>query len=272
MMVGFPSWTEAANGPVGFPGCFSCPYRHGGAPAVCLGCFEHAGASDLPAAPVLRCGACGRPGVSRRPCDNPLCSRADRGWSAVFALGLHEAALRHSIASYKYRGERWWGGVFARLLAGYLRAHPTWFEEYDLVVPMPAYCGDGARRAWDPVGSVFADLAALIGPDWDCDDRAIIKVTETTPMSGRSRRERVALAEGALRPALVVPDGRRVAAKRILVVDDVLTEGSSLREVAVALRTAGAEEVAGLVLARRGWDGPPAQAESSRARTRPRSP
>lgn len=271
-MVGFPSLTEAATGPVGFPGCFSCPYRHGGSPAVCLRCFEHAGESDPPAAPVMRCGACGRPGVSRRPCDNPLCTRADRGWSAVFALGLHEAALRRSIAGYKYQGERWRAGVFARLLAGYLKAHPMWFEEYDLVVPMPAYRGQGARRAWDPVGSLFADLAVLIGSDWDCDDRAIVKVSETPPMSGRSRRERVALAEGLLRPALVVPDGRRVAARRILVVDDVLTEGSSLREVAVALRTAGAEEVAGLVLARRGWDGPPGRAETLTARTRRRSP
>ncbi|MDQ2725166.1 MAG: hypothetical protein M3Y36_06685 [Actinomycetota bacterium] len=255
-MVRIPLLAEAATRPFGFPGCRHCPYRHVGAPNVCLGCFEHAAPVHQSLAPATRCGACGRPGPSHRPCANPLCSRADRGWSAVFALGLHEAALRRSIASYKYRGERWWAGVFARLLAGYLRAHPTWFEEYDLVVPMPAYQGEGARRPWDPVGSLFADLVALIGSEWDCDDRLITKTAETPPMSGRSRRERVALAEGALRPALVVPERRRVVGRRILVVDDVLTEGSSLREVAVALRAAGAEEVAGLVLARRGWEAP----------------
>ncbi|MDQ2728223.1 MAG: hypothetical protein M3Y91_10265 [Actinomycetota bacterium] len=254
-MVRFPALAEAASRPVGFPGCRHCPFRHGGAPNVCLECFEHGSlGAQVPDAPT-RCGACGRPGPPRRPCANPLCTRADRGWSAVFALGLHEAALRRSIASFKYHGERWWAGVFAGLLAGYLRAHPTWFEEYDLVLPMPAYRGEGARRAWDPVGSVFADLVALIGSEWDCDDGLIAKVAETPPMSGRSRRERVALAEGALRPALVVPDRRRVVGRRIVVVDDVLTEGSSLREVAVALRAAGAEEVVGLVLARRGWDG-----------------
>ncbi len=270
-MGGFPSGTEAATGPVGFPGCRHCPYRSSGAPDVCLWCFEHAEASDPPpVALVMRCGACGRPGLSRRPCANPLCTRADRGWSAVFALGLHEAALRRSIASYKYQGERWWAGVFARLLAGYLKAHPMWFEEYDLVIPMPAYRGEGARRPWDPVGSVFHDLAVLIGSDWDCDDRVIVKVSETPPMSGRSRRERVALAEGALRPALVVPDGLRVAGRRILVIDDVLTEGSSLREVAVALRRAGANEVAGLVLARRRWDDPAARSQSLNAGARAR--
>ena len=43
------------------------------------------------------------------------------------------------------------------------------------------------------------------------------------------------------------------ASARILVIDDVLTEGSTLREVARALRGAGAREVAGLVLARPAW-------------------
>ena len=44
-----------------------------------------------------------------------------------------------------------------------------------------------------------------------------------------------------------------------MVIDDVFTEGSTLREVARALMLAGAEEVAGLTLARQPWrrDAPP---------------
>jgi predicted amidophosphoribosyltransferase len=44
-----------------------------------------------------------------------------------------------------------------------------------------------------------------------------------------------------------------VAGSRILVIDDVFTEGSTLREVARALVKAGADEVAGLTLARQPW-------------------
>lgn len=239
-----------APAPVGFPGCLHCPYRDGSDPAVCLACFEQAGGNRLPP-PSLRCGVCGRPGTAGRPCANPLCGRADRGWSAVFAVGVHTSSLRRAIAAYKYRGERWWAEVFAGLLAGYLGAHPTWFEEYDLIVPMPTYLGVGARRSWDPVGSIFAPLAALLGSAWECEERLVIKTAETPPMSGRSRRQRVRLAEGQLRAALVVPEPAQLSGRRVLVIDDVLTEGSSLREVAGAVRGAGAEEVAGLVLARR---------------------
>lgn len=170
----------------------------------------------------------------------------------MFAVGPHDGALRRAIAAYKFGGDRWRGPVLGRLLAGLLDARPTWFEEYDRIVAVPAFTGPGARRRWDPVGEIFATLAAIAGPTWVCEPAVVVKRAETPPMSGRSRRDRVAAAEGPLRRALAVPDPARVRGGRVLVVDDVLTEGSTLREVALALLGAGAEEVAGLVLARRG--------------------
>jgi len=235
--------------PVGFPGCRHCPYRREPAAPVCLKCF--CGSRPAPAAPRgSLCAVCGRSGREGQHCANPWCSRADRVWTAVYAVGVHEAGLRRAVVAYKYRGERWWAPVFARLLAGYLSAHPTWFEEYDRITPLPGYLGPGARRDWDPTGLIFEELKALLGAQWECAAGLVAKRAETPAMKGRTRPQRVALAEGALRAALVVPDPLRVVGGRILVIDDVLTEGSSLREVATALLAAGAEEVAGLVLAR----------------------
>lgn len=237
---------------------------HGGRshPHGCLAQCDREGEEAIVVGPggdavsLLPCGACGRLGPPRRPCANLWCGRADRGWSVVFALGCHGGGLRQSIARYKFGGERWWAEVFARLLADYLGSRPTWFEEYDLIVPMPSYRGVGARRDWDPVGLIFSELATLVGSEWACEPHLLAKVAETAPMSRRSRAQRVELAEGSLRAALVVTDPVRLARSRVLVVDDVLTEGSSLREVAAALCSAGAEEVAGLVLARQAWEGP----------------
>jgi predicted amidophosphoribosyltransferase len=50
---------------------------------------------------------------------------------------------------------------------------------------------------------------------------------------------------------LSVPDPERVAGKRVLVLDDVYSEGFSMREMARVLTLAGAAEVAGVVFARR---------------------
>jgi predicted amidophosphoribosyltransferase len=173
----------------------------------------------------------------------------------VFTVGVHEGALRHAILGYKYKEERWWADVFARLLSDHLRLHATWFEDFDLVIPVPAYTGPGARRNWDPVGAVAARLRILVAPLWEIEAGAVAKQVETPAMQGRTWTDRQEIAAGPLRRSLVVPVPRRVAGARILVLDDVLTEGGTLREMARVLRRAGAREVAGLVLARPAWRG-----------------
>ncbi|MHB1535171.1 MAG: ComF family protein, partial [Acidimicrobiales bacterium] len=196
------------------------------------------------------CAVCGRPRSDpAQPCANAWCGRADRGFSVVFSIGDHAGPLRRAIVAYKYHGERWWAEVFARLLAGGLMRNAPWFEEFSLLVPVPAFGGTDARRRWDPVGRMTALLdGRLVG--WELAPAAVVKLEETEPLAGRSRAERVRVARTALRRALAVPDPAVVRDRRVLVLDDVFTEGATLREVALALRRAGAIEVAGLVLAR----------------------
>jgi predicted amidophosphoribosyltransferase len=171
----------------------------------------------------------------------------------VFAVGVHDGALRHAIVRYKYRRELRWAAAFAHLFDDYLRRNATWFEEFDLLLPAPAYTGPHPRRNWDPVGEIALRLRPLVDPLWDTAMGAVAKRAETPPMQGRSWSDRQGIASGPLRRSLVVPDPSLVAGARVLVLDDVLTEGSTLREIALVLRRAGALEVAGLVLARPGW-------------------
>lgn len=168
-------------------------------------------------------------------------------------MGAYQGRLRAAILDYKYRGERWRAEGFARLLASYLDCHPTWFEEFGVVVGVPSFTGRGARRDWDPVGLIVERLASLEYGWWEVLPQALAKTAETEAMSGRPRHLREQLGRSSLRGSLVVARPSEVAGARVLVVDDVLTEGSTLQEVARALIAAGAEEVAGLVLARPSW-------------------
>jgi predicted amidophosphoribosyltransferase len=157
------------------------------------------------------------------------------------------------VVRYKYRDERWLAGVFARMIARYLDANAPWFEEFDLLAAVPSYRGQGATRSWDPVGEIMGQLAPMLDGMWETVPDAVVKRGETPRMQGHSWPERHKLAAGPLRQSFVVPDPGRVSGARVLVFDDVLTEGGTLREVARALGRAGATEVAGLVLARPAW-------------------
>lgn len=239
--------------PLGFPACPRCPYRVLERPDVCLAC----------AAPRMRspagatCAVCEQQVGADGRCPNDWCGRADRWFSVVWSIAPHTASLRRTVAAYKYQGQRGWAEILARLLVGFLDEHMPWFDGYDLLTGVPVYTGPGARRSWDHIGLILQVADRLAGPRWLFERQLVIKTSETVALAGLSLHQRRVGAEGPLRRALAVPDPERVIGRRILVVDDVFTEGSTLREVARILLLSGAVEVAGLALARQPWDGRP---------------
>ncbi len=254
----------AALTPAGFPACRRCPYLEMADPATCLACC----ARRFPPPSGRACPVCDQALRPLETCANDWCARADRWFSVVWSIGPHVGGWRRVIAGYKYRDETGWAPVLGRVLLGYLDEHMPWFDDYDMLVPMPAYTGPAARRHWDQVGVIAAVAARLAGPSWDFSPGLIVKDRETPALAPLGRGARRACAEGPLRRALRVSDPAGVAGCRILVIDDVFTEGSTLREVARALVLAGAEEVAGLTLARQPWQ-PLASASRQGRRERP---
>ncbi len=84
----------------------------------------------------------------------------------------------------------------------------------------------------------------------------VIKTGSTDSMTGKTYAQRRSIAEQQLRAVLKVPHPKRTAGKRILVYDDVFTDGHTLNEVARALRTeGGAASACGISLCRQPWRG-----------------
>ncbi len=189
-------------------------------------------------------------------CPNRWCRLSNRSFSVVYSLGRYEGALRRAITRYKYRGDRPLAAVFARMLLSYLEQNAAWFEEVSVITAVPAYTGPGARRGWDHMGAVLAEMATAAPGWWPVEAGLVIKTRDTPPMAGRSWSERQMLASGPLRRALRGGPGP-LAGTQVLLVDDVMAEGSTLNEVARALRRSGASDVTGLVLARAGWSPAP---------------
>jgi predicted amidophosphoribosyltransferase len=190
-------------------------------------------------------------------CGNPLCNWDEdrRLFKWVWAISMRTGPLRAAIDRYKVQNKVGWAGIFGRVLLGYLNANKDVFDGYDLIIPSPTWVGEGGR-AFDHTGLVIERAA---GEDydetWPFELGVLQKSAATTPFRGRSWKRRFEIAEHELRPALSVPDPEQVRGKRILVYDDVYTEGLTLREVARSLRDVGAVEVSEIVLARQPYGG-----------------
>ena len=142
------------------------------------------------------------------------------------------------------------------MLHSFLSRHSTWFEEYAVICPVPSFLGPGARRRFGHVELVCAEVAHMAGGEWPAEP-LLSKVVETEPMTGKAHPVRKTIGRALLAHAFRPAPGATIAGRHVVVVDDVCASGETLLAAARALRSAGADEVAGLVLARASWHGPP---------------
>jgi ComF family protein len=135
----------------------------------------------------------------------------------------------------------------APLLGGWMaRAGEELLRDADALVPVPLHW----RRLWTRRFNQSAALAAAVSHRCGVAvaHAALRRVKATRQQVGLSRSERAGNVQGAFR---VAPAAKaEVAGRRLVLVDDVLTSGSTADACARALLRAGAAQVDVLVLAR----------------------
>jgi predicted amidophosphoribosyltransferase len=232
--------------PAGFDDCTSCAYRTTGTPAICFPCTV----ADSPAPAGTTCDVCGHVSDDRDPCPNTVCGLDDRYFSRLYTVTGRAEEMWRAVYRFKYGEERDLAEVLGRVLVGYLEHNREELAGYDLITTGASYVGPLAHRPWDHL-HLIVEEAQRQTDGWPFAPGLIAKSGPTGRFLGLGPAERRTIAEGELRSALSVPEPERVAGRRILVLDDVYSEGFSIREMARVLLGAGAVEVAGLVLARR---------------------
>ncbi len=232
--------TEAALDALLPPQCLSCRTPVDRQGSLCATCWSEI---DFITDPL--CAACGTP------------FEYDAGTGALCAACIAEppvyararAALRYDdrtrslVLGFKHgdRTER------AATFAGWMvRAGAALIADADLIAPVPLHRLRLAARRYNQ-SAMLANAAGRasgvsIVPD------LLVRTRATPSQAGRNRRARADNVRGAF----AIRPGRtdRLAGKRVLVVDDVLTSGATLGACAKALLRGGAASVDALTLAR----------------------
>ncbi len=155
-------------------------------------------------------------------------------------LALYEGVIRDCIHALKYQHNQGLGEYFSDWLANLAR-DAGWTP--DLAMPVPLSAQRMAERGFNQAACLAKPLAAQLGVRYH--PYGIRRVRDTPSqvgLSGEARRRNVA---GAFQAC-----GEVVAGKKVLIIDDVMTTGSTLKTCAEALREAGAGAVFCLTLGR----------------------
>jgi ComF family protein len=210
------------------PGCAVCALAPG---PVCAAC-----AADFFPADAHRCLRCALPlAASHELCGR--CLASPPRFARTTALADYRPPVDGIVMALKFAARLDLAWVFGRLLAERVAASPD-----ALVVPVPLAFERLAERGFNQslqIARAFCSVApARLSPD------AVRRIRHTRPQQALALDARHRNIRGAFCVAGDV-DGRTV-----LVIDDVMTSGSTMDEIARVLVAAGAAEVHALVVAR----------------------
>ena len=156
----------------------------------------------------------------------------------LIVAGEYAALLSTAIARFKYEGRPELSRSLAPLLLGQMRQLPLPADA--VLVPVPLHPRRLATRGYNQAALLAQELARSCR--WACEPRLLRRVRETERQVGKSRSLRLANARGAF-------EQRRPGPAHVVLIDDVVTTGATVRACAQALAEGGATLVAVAALA-----------------------
>jgi ComF family protein len=174
------------------------------------------------------------------------CARCQEGKSQLDGLrayGFHAGPLRQAIHQLKYEDLRALASPLGKLMAvGWAALRPQ-NHNIDVIVPVPLHASRQRQRGYNQAALLARELGAEI--HHPVVENVLVRVKATAPqvdLNAAERQENVRDAFKAVNSGL--------AGKRVLLVDDVCTTGSTLEAACNALRHANALSVWAYTLAR----------------------
>ncbi|MDR0424701.1 MAG: ComF family protein [Clostridiales Family XIII bacterium] len=169
------------------------------------------------------------------------CANSSHVYEKGYAC-LEYGSCREVIHGFKYRGRAYYAESIAQIMHDRMLAAE---RDFDIILPTPMYKPKERKRGYNQADLAGRIFAGKMGVSYDA--RLLKRIRNTGPMSGLGGEAR----EENIKGAFVVERGREgaIRGKRLLIVDDIYTTGSTMDACAKALLDAGAGSVCFIVLA-----------------------
>lgn len=187
------------------------------------------------------CQICGRPFENLDPkyiigalCYDCVRWEKDSDWSGYleknYSIYMYNDFLKEILSQFKFRGDYILAKIFIKKILEKLKT-----VDYDLLVPIPL----SKERLFE---RGFNQSEALI-KEAGLETTNLLQRIHGEKQSKKSRQDRIHLPQ-------VFQLQNEVPNKKILLIDDIYTTGSTLRHAAKLLKSGGAKSVSSLTLAR----------------------
>lgn len=193
--------------------------------SLCPACIQ-----DLPRF-ARSCHRCGLPSQSEvLPCGH--CQQQPPAYDRVVAAFAYTTPVAELISQLKFRRRLQLARVFGELLGKRLAAEPALPQA---ILPVPLHPNRLRSRGYNQALEIARHLSRNLAIP--VLQHALMRTRDTAPQSAQSAGQRRRNVRGAFALKTAVPY------PHIAIVDDVMTSGHTVSEIARLLRTAGVEKI-----------------------------
>lgn len=163
----------------------------------------------------------------------------------ITGLSIYDyKSIRKTIFLFKYDGFKRYGHILGEKMAQHvINNNMALILSADMVVPIPLWKDKEKDRGFNQAALMAEKFSEMTGIPYD--DGIIIRIRDTEPQSGLRKHQR----NENIRSAFKVINEEKVVGKKILLVDDIYTTGSTIKECSKNFYALGAEAVMYIALA-----------------------
>lgn len=162
--------------------------------------------------------------------------------AAAFSYYTRDSRIRKLIHQLKYKGIRELGFELGRIYARSLKSS-GYLDGIDLIIPVPLHPSKQRKRGFNQSEIISKGISEVSG--LPVDTISLVRTNSSATQTKKSRYDRWTNVEGIF----MIADNSRLTGKHVLIVDDVITTGSTIEACASEILKAEGSAVSVAALA-----------------------
>ena len=167
----------------------------------------------------------------------------NRNFSKHLYIFRYEGIIRNKIIEYKFEDKGYLYKMFAKIILSDKKTC-NFIKKYDVIIPVPISKKRKKKRGYNQSELVANELAQKLNQDIWTD--IIIKKKDNKPQSEVNKLERIKNVEDICE----INKPIEVKNKKVLLLDDIYTTGSTVNEIARKLKQNQTQEIGVITLAK----------------------
>lgn len=155
-------------------------------------------------------------------------------------LFKYEEGIRDKLLKYKFRDYSYLYKFFSEIIINNCNLK----NNYDIILPVPIHKKRRQKRGYNQSELIAKNVAKNVNIEYS--NKVLIKTVNTVPQSTLNQTQRMSNVLGIYK----VINSRLIDKKRILLIDDIFTTGSTVNECSKILKQNGAKSVDILTIAK----------------------